>query len=233
MADTSAFSVLTDIFAAPGAAFAAIKERPSSWLPLVVLIGAYCAVSFAYLTSVDLAWFFDRAMQNAPNLTDEQRAQAVETQAGMSPYVLGSVGSMSAAASFVFVFAIVALYLTGVSSAMSAGIKFKQWFALLAWCALPLVLGLLASLANVLTSDARFMPQEAVNPLSFGNLLALDSEGGPLSQRILLSLDVTTVWSLVLQVLGFQAWTGSSTAVAAAVVLAPLLALFVLFGAFA
>lgn len=233
MADTPAFTTLTDIFTAPGVAFAAIKERPSPWLPLVLMIGVYCAVSFAYVTSVDLAWFFDRAMQNAPNLTDEQRAQAVETQASMSPYLLGSVGSASAAASFLIVFAVVALYLTGVSFAMNAGIKFKQWFALLAWCSVPLVLGLLASLANVLTSDARFMPQEAMNPLSFGNLLALDSEGGPLSQRILLSLDITTIWSLVLQVLGFQAWTGRSTAVASAVVLAPLLALFVLVGAFA
>lgn len=232
MASTSAFTTLTNIFTAPSEAFGAIKERPSPWLPLALLIGVYCAVSFAYLTSVDLPWLFDRAMQSAPNLTDEQRAQAVEAQARMSPYVLGSIGSVSAAASFVIVFAIVALYFTGVSFAMNAGIKFKQWFALLAWCTLPFVLGLLASLANVFFSDARFMPQEAMNPLSFGNLFAIDSEGGPLSQRILLSLDVTTVWALVLQVLGFQAWTGRSTAVAAAVVLAPLLLIFVVVGAF-
>lgn len=233
MADTSAFTILTNVFTTPGEAFAAIKQRPSPWLPLVLLIGVYCAVSFAYLTSIDLAWFFDRAMQNAPNLTDEQRARAVETQAGMSPYVLASVGSLSAAASFLIAFAIGALYFTGVSFALSAGVKFKQWFALLAWCSVPFLLGLLASLANVLTSDARFMPQEAMNPLSFGNLLALDSEGATLSQRILLSLDITTVWSLVLQVLGFQAWTGRSTAVASAVALAPLLILFVILGAFA
>jgi hypothetical protein len=233
VADQSALATLTNIFTAPTEAFAAIKEQPRPWLPLLLLIVVYGVVSFTYLNAVDLAWFFDRAMQNAPNLTEAQREQAVETQANMSPNLLGSFASVSAAVAFLVLVAIVALYFTGVSAAMNAGIRFKQWFGLLAWCAMPVLLGLVASIANVLFSDARFMPQEALNPLAFGNLLGIDSEGAPFTQRALLSLDVTAIWCLVLQVLGFQAWTGRSTLVAAAVALAPILVVFVIVGAFA
>jgi hypothetical protein len=233
MANASAVAVLANIFTSPGEAFAALKERPSPWLPLLILIAAYCTMIFVYLNSVDLPWFFDRALQmSAAQMTDEQRAQAVEMQSNISPMVLASISAVSAVIAFLAIFALVSFYYTGVGFAMSSGIKFKQWFALTAWCSLPVVLGLLASLANVLVSDARFLPQEALNPLSFGNLLALDTEGASMLQRIAMSLDLTTLWSVVLQVLGFQAWTGRSTAVAAAVVLGPV-AVIVLLSALA
>jgi hypothetical protein len=67
----------------------------------------------------------------------------------------------------------------------------------------------------------RFLPQESLNPLSFGNLLAIDNEGLPTLQRVLLQLDPTTIWSLVLTVLGYQAFTQRSTLHTAIVVLAP------------
>ena len=47
--------VLTNIFTAPQAAFAAIKERPSPWLPLLAVILSTCIVQFAYTQVVDLA----------------------------------------------------------------------------------------------------------------------------------------------------------------------------------
>ena len=119
----------------------------------------------------------------------------------------------------------VALYYTGVSFATNDGTKFRQWFAMIAWSTMPIVFGLLASLVNLLVSDARFLPQEQLNPLSFGNLLGIDSEGMPLIQRILLSLDVTTMWSVVLQIIGYQVFTQRSIVRAAIVVLAPLAAI--------
>ena len=90
--------------------------------------------------------------------------------------------------------------------------------------------GLIASLVNLLVSDARFMPQEQLNPLSFGNLLAhRQRRRAASSQRILLSLDVTTLWRVVLQVLGYQAFTQRSIVRRAVVVLGPL-AVIVLVG---
>ncbi len=107
--------------------------------------------------------------------------------------------------------------------------KLKQWFALLCWCALPQVLGIIAQLVNMVVNDPRFMLQDQINPLAFGNLLSIDRTGAPIVQRILLGIDITAIWTLVLQVLGYQSFTKKSFVKSAVVVLAPL-ALVVVIG---
>jgi hypothetical protein len=86
---------------------------------------------------------------------------------------------------------------------------------------MPIVLGLVASLVHVLASDARFMLQTDLNPLAFGSLLSIDSAGATILQRVLLNLDITFLWSVVLSVFGYQFWTKRSLATAAAIVLGP------------
>jgi hypothetical protein len=221
MANTAALTVATNLITSPGQAFAAIKERPAPWLPILLLLLVYVAVSFVYVNAVDLAWLIDQQLRAAGTLTDEQRTQAVDAALRLSPSVYGAIGVGSFAVIVLVVFALSALYYTGVSFFTKTGVKFKQWFALIAWCTLPVVIGLVATLVNLLASDVRFLPQESLNPLSFGNLLAIDNEGLPTLQRVLLQLDPTTIWSLVLTVLGYQAFTQRSTLHTAIVVLAP------------
>jgi hypothetical protein len=94
------------------------------------------------------------------------------------------------------------------------------------WCALPILLGLVASIVNIFISDARFMLQEDINPLSFNNLLSIDTEGFSTLQRILASLDLSTVWSLALTIIGYQTWTQRSIYKAAGIVLGPFVVIF-------
>jgi hypothetical protein len=222
MADNSSVSVLVNIFTAPTAAFTALKERPNPWLALLIVLGIYAAVSYLYLQVVDLPWMLDRQLAQGGNLTDEQRTQAVDAALQISPTVYGIIGAVTTPLSILIVFALVALYYTGVSFATNDGVKYRQWFAMISWSAMPIVFGLAASFVNLLVSDARFLPQEQLNPLSFGNLLAINNEGAPMSERILLSLDITTVWSVVLQIIGYQVFTQRSIVRAAVVVLGPL-----------
>jgi hypothetical protein len=231
MAGTSVAALVTNILVAPSEAFAAIKNRPTAWFPLVAIVLGTSLTSFVYFSEVDMGWFFERQMQAAAErgaiaMTDEQRAQAVEAQASMSPAVLGSIASVTSSVAIVAIFALVALYLLGMS--LKAGIKYKQWFAFVAWCSFPAVLSIVAQIVNLLVNDARFMPQEALNPLSFGNLLGIEYEGRSGFEGILLYLDPTTVWALVLQVIGYQFWTKRSTPTSAAIVLGPLAAIFVI-----
>jgi hypothetical protein len=85
---------------------------------------------------------------------------------------------------------------------------------------------------NLYVADARFLPAEQLNPLSFGSLLAIDPQGATVVQRILLSLDVTVLWATVLQILGYQAFTQRSVVKATLIVLGPL-ALIVLIASLA
>jgi hypothetical protein len=228
MADSSV-GVLSNIFTAPSLAFAAIKERPSPWLPLLTLLIGIFVVQFAYLQIVDLPWLLDQQFQAGGNLTEEQRTQAVDAAMRVPSTVLGTIQGISGAIVILVIYALVALYYTGVSFATHDGIKFGQWFALIAWCSLPGVLGMIASLVNLVVADARFLPSEQLNPLSFGSLFAIEPQGATILERILMSLDVTVLWATVLQILGYQAFTQRSIATAAVIVLGPL-AVIVLIG---
>ena len=229
MADSSTVSVLSNIFTAPQAAFGVIKERPSPWLPLLAIILFNCVVQFTYTQVVDLPWLIDNQLASS-GMTEAQRDQAVEGALQIPPLAYGFIAAVPSAIIILIVFALIALYYTAVSFASNDGIKYKQWLALIAWCSLPTVFGQLASLVNLAVNDARFMPAQSLNPLSFGNLLAIDPTGATVVETILLSLDVTTLWATVLQILGYQAFTQSSITKATAVVLGPL-ALIVLIAA--
>jgi hypothetical protein len=147
--------------------------------------------------------------------------------------VLGAAQGASAAIVILIVYSLVALYYTGVSFATHDGVKFKQWLSLIAWCSLPGVFGMIASLVNLQVTDARFLPAEQLNPLSFGSLLALDPQGATIVQRILMSLDVTILWATVLQIFGYQYFTQKSIVTAAMVVLGPLAVIVLITSIFA
>ena len=221
-ANLSSVSILTDIITAPSRAFAALKERPTVWLPLVILIVAYSAVSVAYTSSVDIAWMLDQQLQQAPNMTDAQRDQAVKAALRISPTVYGVIAAPTAAIFIPLLFALTSLYYSAVSFVTGDGVKYKQWFALTSWCFVPVVFGLLAALVHVLAGDARFMRQEELNPFSFGNLLSIDMAGVTRAQRALFSLDPTLIWSVVLAIIGYQSFTKRSLPFSAAVVLGPI-----------
>jgi hypothetical protein len=225
MADSSSGSVLVNIFTSPSAAFAVIKERPSPWLPLLILVVGAFAVQFTYMQAVDFPWLMDQQLQSGPaasQLSEEERRQTVDAMTQIPPSVLGVAQGASAGVVILIVYSLIALYYTGVSFATHDGVKFKQWLALIAWCSLPGVFGLIASFVNLQVADARFLPAEQLNPLSFGSLLALEPQGATIVQRILMQLDVTVLWATVLQILGYQYFTQKSVVTATIVVLGPL-----------
>ena len=223
MADSSNVSILTNIFTAPNDAFAALKERPRVLLPVLVLIVSFSVVSFYYLSHVDIGWFLDQQMRasNAA-IPEAQREQAVAAAAKLPPLLYGAFGALSANFALFLIMFLVAVYYAIVSFVTRDGVKLGQWFTLLCWCAMPQVLGQVAALVNMLINDPKFMIQDAVNPLAFGNLLSIEATDKTLLQRSLLGVNPTAIWTLVLQVLGYQWFTKSSFGKAAAVVLGPL-----------
>ena len=223
MAESSTAAVAANIFVSPGEAFAAIKERPRAWLPLLVLLAAQATVSLVYMSNVDLAWMFETQLEAAgAELTQAQREEALTAATNISPTVYGAIGAVSSSIFILVIFFCVSLYYTGISFATNDGIKLKQWFGFACWCALPTVLGILAGLVNIVAGDARFMMQEEINPLSFANLFSIDTTDASILQRILAGLDLTWIWSMVLSVIGYQAWTDRSIAKSAVIVLGPL-----------
>lgn len=225
MADSSSGSVLVNMFTAPSSAFAVIKERPNPWVPLLLVSIGTALVSYLYLSSVDLAWMLDHQLAQGGNLTDEQRTRAVNAALQLPKGAYYIFGTLSAPLSYLIYYALIALYFTAVSFATNDGVKFGQWFAAIAWSMVPMLFGLAATCVNLLVSDARFLPPEQLNPLSFANLLAIDTEGGSTLERSMLSVSVISLWVIGLLIVGHQICSQRSIVRSAVVVLGPIVAI--------
>jgi hypothetical protein len=225
MSEANNLSKAVNIFAAPNEAFRALKERPTALFPILVLIAGYAIVNFLYVNLVDLDWLNETqiraAVEGNPNVTEAQVQQMVSAASALSPNITGAIGTVFTCIFVVVMMFLPALYLTIVSFATNDGIKLKQWFSLVAWSSLVGVISLIAIVVNLLTSDVTFMPQTEINPIAFASLLGAESAGGGTGAQIVRSLDFTSIWALILTILGYQVFTGRSLFKSAAIVLAP------------
>lgn len=222
-ADPSYLTLATNLFTAPSEAFASLRERPRALFPVLVLMVVYGAVQFYYFSHVDMGWLLENQLQAAgTDVPAAQREQVVSAVSKVPSVVYGSAIAVFTVFMLFFVVTVVALYYLLISFITGDGVRLKQWFTLLCWCALPQVLGQIAAIVNMSINDPKFMLQDSINPLAFGNLLSIDRTGISTGQRTLLAIDVTAIWGLVLQVLGYQAFSKGSFVKAIAVVLGPL-----------
>lgn len=218
---------LINIFTSPMDAFRSLKSKPRTLFPLLLLIACNVGMTLVYMRSVDIPWLLETQMQtSAAQLTDDQRRQAIERISKVSPTLITTVSGVQAAVVMLILLFLPAAYLAIVSMLTNDGYKLSRWFALVCWCSLPLLLGVLASLVNVLAGDASHLAPEKLNPLSFSNLFEVATPPRNVADRVLHSIGVTSVWSLALLVFGYQAWTERSLAKSAGIVLAPMIVLF-------
>ena len=224
MADSSLMATVVNIFASPAEAFRAIKERPRAFLPWALVIASTVTVTVLYINLVDFAWFMEQQLRSsnaAQNMTDAQLEQAITAASNTPRGVIAAAAGISTPIALTLIWFVFALYFKVVSSITRDGIRLKQWFSLICWCSLPALLSSLAALVNLLTNDVSLMPQTKVNPLSYSSLFNIEPTGTNIFFRILQSFDLTSIWALVLTVLGYQNWTGKSLTTAAAIALAP------------
>lgn len=222
-ASLTAMNVLT----APTVAFAALRERPTFLLPLLLLLAAAASTTFIYMNGVDIEWFFEQQAQRNPNVTEEQvaafgRFLSRVPQAGVA-VVLALFGVMSVGVLLL----LQSFYFKIVTWVTRDGLSYQHWFSMVAWCALPSLLTSLASMVNLLTSDVSLMPQQAINPLSFANLAGLDYTADG-AGRLLAGYDPIRLWSLVLMALCYRAFTGRPLIAAAGIVALPTLVIALL-----
>lgn len=216
-----------NIIAAPGEAFRAIGHKPTILAPLCAIIAANAAVLLTYYSEVDVLWLVETGMQaSSEELSEEQREAAARAMGNLSPMVLGSVAAVSVAVFMTLWIFLNAAYLAGISLLSNDGFRLRAWMSMICWCTLPLIFGSAASLVNLFLSDATFMPADRLNPLSFSNLLDLDSAGSGSMRQSMLGTDLTAVWAMALGVYGYRTWTRRSLLVSALIVLAPAILVF-------
>ena len=227
MADKNILLTAVNVIAAPREAFEALRLKPTVLLPLVAVILANTAVMFAYYSEVDIAWVMESGLQNASvDLTPAQRQAALNRMGNLSPVVVASTAAVSAALFLTLWFFLNAAYLAGVSFVTDDGFGLKHWFAMICWCALPLLFGAAASLVNIFFNDATFLRPDRMNPLSFSSLLDLDSAAASAMRQSVQTLDISAIWAMVLGVYAYHVWTRRNLLESALIVLAPAILMF-------
>jgi hypothetical protein len=229
------FSRLTGVFFEPGKAFADIAERPKWFVPLLLIVVATVAFYVVYGQHIGWQSFVQDQIDNnatmqrqMQNLSPEQRQQSMALQEKIMPitYEVGPVIGMPV----VYLFS--SLILLGIASGiMSAGVKFKQIFAIECYAGL---VGIVAKVLGIVVMFLKNPDQfNLMNPLAFNPAAFMDQKTtSKFIYTLATGLDLFVFWALILTVIGLKAAAGKklSTGGAAVAVILPYAALL-LFGA--
>lgn len=213
---------LVDIFLQPSKVFAAERERPTFLVPWLLLAIAAIALSLAYFTRVDGGWYLDHMLDaKRASMSAKELAQAKAVMPGTR--VMGIIGAVTAPIGMALVFAVIGLYYWLASRLTRASLRYKHGLSLVAWSAMPGLLGTVVGLAGALT----MAPQTSIESLMLTHVdpLLFDSTGSRW-HRLAQGIDLLSLWSIFLAALGWRTFTRASWTQSLVVAVLPYLVVY-------
>lgn len=198
----SALWMLANIWFEPGRVFEQVARAPRWWIPLLILTLATVAYLAAFSTQVGWDTYLRREFESNPRLeglSSEQREQMMGTQvkiASIAGYVGAPVGMMANACIVAAVLILIFRYL------LDAPCGFGQTLGVVSWSMLP---GLLKVGAAILMMYLQ-SPQDfdLKNPVGVNIGYYLSSESPAWMRSLLSSLDLFSLWNLLLVATGMS-----------------------------
>jgi Yip1 domain len=200
-ASDSALARLPGVFFSPVRTFESIARRPTWLAPLILWTAMSVGVTATLLPKIDYEQLTRQAMQNKGQTVSEDRMASIVEQQKKFGGIFGWVFGVASPAG---VSLLVALVLWGAFKAFGWDARFSQAFGATAHAYLPGVLKA-AFLLFLITR------QETVNPQAMGDLLhsnlgfLVPRDSSKPLHSLLQSLDIFSLWSLCLFVIGFAA----------------------------
>lgn len=211
-------SHLIDIFLEPGRVFAALKDKPSFWLPFSLSIVLTVVLTLMYFGKVDSEWFVDQQLAaSGKEMSASEIAQAKQVMP--SARTMGYIGAPVGALMIAFITALMALYYMLAGRITGAATSFRHGLALTAWSGMPGLLGLIVAIIGIVGMS----PQTSLESLMLTNFdpllvqLPLDHAWSGLAKRF----SLLSLWSIFLAALGWRTWGRTSWAQAVTVAAIP------------
>ena len=223
---TSSLNILVNIFASPVNAYEDLQKNYPILLPLLLSIGiSILSIALLY-SNIDYKWLIDHMVElQAGDTSPAQQEQMRKGMGSMSPRTMGMLASASIIIMLFIIYSLYAAYLLMISNLNNDGIGFKKWFSFISWSFLPSLLGGVASIVTILSSNNGQIAPETLNPLSLNELFfSLDPSHG--MGAILASTDISIFWILTIMTLGYAKWTQRAYFNSFLLVSAPLLAYY-------
>lgn len=183
---------LVKVVVSPSKVFEQIKERPTWWMPVILLV---ITTVIAAVISAPLSAEFalQQLMKNADKMQPEQLAQA--KQMINSPFMT----TMAAVSGFVGIILVI-LIQTGLlhlaASMLGGNAKFSIGFATVAFAQVPIII------QQVFYSIYMSASGKLVKP-GFSGMVPADQLASPLGV-FLSRLDIFSIWSIILVIIGFS-----------------------------
>lgn len=218
-ATKNSFARIAGVFFAPAETFADIARKPDILIPLLFLLVIGYATTMLTMRHVDFdAAFAQQAEQmkkQNPNLSDadiERFGRISKSMTKVTFYVLPVL--MLAA------YAVMALVLFGAFRLMGGEGTYKQSFSAFLYSWMPMVLLSIVTTIVLAARGGLVDPQAMATVVKSNPAFLVDLKEQPVLFGLLSSLDIFTVWTLVLLVFGFSATSKLSRAKSAAIVIA-------------
>jgi hypothetical protein len=200
----SFFQRLVGVYVSPGASFADVARKPDFIVPLIVAVLAYVAVTETMLARIGMERIVRQSIEQssrASSMSPEQMQQAI-AQGVKFGSVIAHGSGLLAAPVVLLVIAGVGLLIMNVI--FGSQLKFKTSFAVACYANLVSVLGAVIALVMILLADPDQFNAQNPMPTNPGFFLNPRETSKPLLS-LLSSLDIFTIWFIVLLGVGFSA----------------------------
>jgi len=217
---------------APTSAFDELRERPRFWFPLLVLVAATVGMAFWYYSAVDIEWFKQAVLSQAPDMLNRPESERAAAMAMMSrnAFRVGSVVGGVIGLPLVFLVMALCLLLAAKVTKLTQG--FKHWYAFVCWSSLPLLLSYIVGAIFLLMSDNGQLTPSVLQPLSLNELVLHRPMGSP-GLGLLESLNIPSIISWILMIIGVRSWSQRSWTFSALFILVPTAAIYAIWAFFA
>ncbi len=197
---------LINTFIAPSKTFADIRRNASWWVPW--LVSAIFALGFGIVAvqKVDMTRFVQQQIEKSPSaqqrmerLTPEQRAQGVALQATITKVTFYLIPLFALIVGLVVAAIIMAIF----NFMLGAEVSFSRALAVTFYAGVPGILKSILLIVSLIASADPSTIDIAGNPMPTNLAFFMDPQGNKFIYSILGSLDIFTIWFVVLLGMGF------------------------------
>ena len=204
---------LIGVLLSPGETFQDVNRRATWLVPLLIILATTVAYVMFLNSQTDEGW--RQFMQDTMKQQSEKSGQPMPDAAGLAKGV--SIGKLFTVAAFSLGGVIFYLLIAGVFALafllMQTKATFKKILSVVMWsaCGTGIVQAVVA-VASLLARDAESVRQ--IQPKNFGTVSAtnlavlLSSDGSPALLALASSLDIFSIWFLILLTIGFTTISG-------------------------
>lgn len=196
--EPNAFQRIIGVLFSPDATMASIARRPDWLLPLVILLVMSLVAGVVIAQHVDFGAAAREAMEQNKNASQEQIDKGVKMAAGIGKVVT----YLSPVLSAIGLLVIAGVLLLAFRLFGGEG-DFKQAFSVTCYSSMP---GVIKSIIMMIIIVAKggMIPGQELATLVRSNLgFLVDYKANPMAFAVLSSIDIFSIWFVVLMIIGF------------------------------